>query len=377
MPIQQVLYRKKNGLARYDPKKQMYVGYRIDVVVNGVRHRDGGFASRRDALIFIDRLKSDARDRRNGLSPTVKAPFVSELFKKRLETMKHDPVIAIRVFAKFESLLESDLRVTDIRSSHFQLYVNARDVAPGTIRRELNELSAAFRAGPVLFPDELDSYTPPRIARPRNPKAPARHIITRDEHDAIVAHLQGNGYQKQIARMFSIAWFLGLRYGEIIKLKRSDLKGRTLKVIRWKTNDVTLFEDLPDEVLNVLKSSTNETEYFFSTKQTYPNSFYTEFGKAVKAAGLVYGKGKLDSVVFHSARHSYITRLVQVTDLATAKAFSGHSTDVMLAHYSHATPASKKAAMQKMYGQGVDLRKIYDKIRAGELSFEEFKKAIK
>lgn len=370
MPISQVLYKRKNGLARYDPKKKAYVGYRIDVVVNGKRHRDGGFASRRDAELFIDRLKGEARDRRNGLA-TGHAPRVSELLKKRLDSITYDKKLPSRVFETFKELLDGDPRVTEIRSSHFQRYVNSRNKSPGTIRRELNELSAAFHAGPILFPEELDSYAPPKIPRPKKPKPKPKHVITKEEKDAIVSHLPPD-----IARMFAIAWYLGLRKGELKGLRKDDLKGRTLRVVRWKTGDVTLFEDLPDEILKILKEAmkASKTEHIFP--HLWAKQFYPPLRKAVEAAGLPYGRAALGGLTLHSNRHSFVTRATEVGDLATARDLAAHSDETMTAYYSHSTRGKRKDLIRRMYGDN-DLRAVYDKIRNGSMTFEEFKKALK
>ena len=381
MPISQVIYKRKNGLARYDAKKGGYVGYRIDVLVNGVRHRDGGFASRRDAEVFIDRLKSDARDRRNGLA-NGRSPRVSELFAKRLDQISHPQInaIASRVFTLFQSVLDGDPRVTDVRSKHFIKYRNARDgKKDATVHRELAELSIAFHAAGEMFPDELEDYTPPVIKRPSKPKGKHKHVITEVEKDEIVAALQGNEYQKKVARMFEVAWFLGLRYSEVVKLEKAKLKGRTINTWRLKKDDVTLFEELPPRLVQVLKDAikaSDDPKYIFTTKQHYPNSFYAELKQAVESVGLVYGR-KLDGVTFHSARHSFVTRAMQYGDIKTVGSLSNHADATMVMHYTHASPESRKELMRKMYGNGDMLRSLYDRIRANEMSFEEFQKALK
>lgn len=378
MPILPVLYKRKNGRARYDPTKKAYVGYRIDVVVRGKRHRDGGFSSRKEAEHFVDRLKSDARDRRNGLAAHGHAPRVSELLRKRLAKIAHPRVktLAARVFSSFQDLLDTDLPITDIRSGHFQMYVNSRKVGSASIRRELAELSTAFRSASEIFP-ELDYYSPPVIKRPRKGKAATKHVVTREEKDAIVAHLQNTEYQKRIGRMFAVAWFLGLRYSEVIRLKKTDLRGSKLTTWRLKTDDVTLFEELPKELIQILKAAikASDSEYIFPSAQIYPNSFYTELKKAVEAAGLIYGR-KLDGVTFHSARHSFVTRAMALADIKTVGSLSGHADATMVMHYTHATAESRKELMRKMYGKDEELRKTYDKIRAGKMTFEEFKKVV-
>jgi integrase len=379
MPVSQVQYKRKNGKARYDPAKKAYIGYRIDVVIKGKRHRDGGFATRKDAEYFIDRLKAEARDRRHGLI-TGHAPTLNQLLTKRLGQIRHERirVLAARVFAAFQTVVPDDPRITEIRSTHFQQYVNSRKVSSASIRRELAELSTAFRSAAEMFP-ELEDYVPPVIKRPRRAKLPTKHVITEAEKDAIVSHLQDSPYKVKIARMFELSWFLGLRYGEIVTLKKADFKRDTLTAIRWKTNDVIEFKELPERVREILEAAVADAqdELLFPTSQIYPNSFYAEFGKAVRAAGLIYGRGKLNSVVFHSARHSFVTRASQHADLKTVASMSGHSDASMVMHYTHATDESRRELMRKMYNNGTDLRAIYDKVRAKKMTFTEFEKAVK
>lgn len=382
MPILQVLYKRKNGLARYDPKRGVYVGYRIDVVVKGKRHRDGGFASRKDAETFIDRLKSEARDRRNGLSTNGNEPRVSALFAKRLAQITHPQIkaIATRVFATFQSVLDGDPKVPEVRAKHFIKYRNVRQgKKDATVHRELAELSIAFHAASEMFPDELEDYRPPIIKRPSKPKGKHKHIITEDEKDRIVANLQGNEYQKKVGRMFEVAWFIGLRYSEVVKLEKAKLKSRTLNAWRLKKDDVTLFEALPPRLVQVLQEAikaSDDPKYIFTTKQHYPNSFYEEMKRAVTEAGLVYGR-KLDGVTFHSARHSFVTRAMKYGDIKTVGSLSNHADATMVLHYTHATAEGRKELMKRMYGNDEALKQIYDKVSSHEMSFDEFKKAIK
>lgn len=90
-----------------------------------------------------------------------------------------------------------------------------------------------------------------------------------------------------------------------------------------------------------------------------------------------YGRNEQDGITFHSNRHSFTTRLIQVTDIATARAFTGHSNAEMVGYYSHASADSRRAAMEKLYGKSTeDLRQIYDNIVSGEFDFDEFVEAV-
>lgn len=46
----------------------------------------------------------------------------------------------------------------------------------------------------------------------------------------------------------------------------------------------------------------------------------------------------------------------------------------MVAYYSHASPDSRRAAMERLYGAGgrERLRDLYDRVREGRATFEEF-----
>lgn len=154
-----------------------------------------------------------------------------------------------------------------------------------------------------------------------------------------------------------------------------------MRVVRWKTNDVTLFEYLPSVIVNLISKAIedSETDNVFTHSGSYPKNFYKILRSAVEAAGLVYGRSAMDGITFHRARHSFITRLVQVTDIATAASFSGHSDGAMVVHYSHASKESRREVMEKLYGAEIDLEKLrqfYDKVVAGNLSFEEFSEAV-
>ena len=80
-------------------------------------------------------------------------------------------------------------------------------------------------------------------------------------------------------------------------------------------------------------------------------------------------------VSFHSLRHSFVTRLMQVTDLATTQSFSSHSDESMVMLYSHATDERRRLAMQKLYGEQPEeqLDEIFTKIKSGDLDLDEFR----
>jgi integrase len=227
----------------------------------------------------------------------------------------------------------------------------------------------------------MEDFEPPKIPRPKFKRKRRERTITSDEKDAILAHLYTEGgteaeYQNRvrIGRMFHIAYLLGMAYSEVANLKKENYNGQ-LSFIRKKTGNPVTFEWLPDEAHDVLTAAiaASDSEYVFTHSGSTPKHFYSIMKKAVESAGLPYGRD--NGVTFHSARHSFVTAAMQHADLKTVGSMSGHSDATMVLLYTHASPESRKRALQSMYGKK-DLKDIYDKIRKGEMAFAEFEKII-
>jgi integrase len=379
------LARKRAG-SSYDPKTKQYITYRVHVRVNGRRYRQSGFPSRKAAEAFIDGLRQKKAYIKAGLQVPVGRVRIETLFKTRLGQIpnKAEQIRAQRIFNYFVELT-GNVFVNEVRPVHIQKFINARgNVKPETINREINLLSAAFRRAPELFPDELDGLELPTIPRPKFKRKRRERTITIAEKDAILAALYSDRsneteaeYQNRvrIGRMFHIAYLLGMAYSEVANLKKADYTGEQLSFIRKKTGNTVIFEWLPDEAKDVLDAAigSSDTDYIFTHSGSTPKHFYQIMQKAIEAAGLPYGRDS--GVTFHSARHSFVTAAMQHADLKTVGSMSGHTDATMVMLYTHASPESRKKALQSMYGKK-DWRTVYDKIRKGKMSFDEFEKLL-
>jgi integrase len=371
-----VLSSKKPG-SRFDPKTGKYITYAFDIRLNKKRVRESGFETRKAAEEFVEKLKVNSRADKHGVESSSDVPL-RQLFDKRLaEISKNAEMVRSRtVFDYFCKIAPATVKA--VRRQHFQEFINKRTedgVAPVTIRREMARLSTAFNRAPELFPKELTNYEPPRISRPKAPRRKInRRIISPEEKDAIAGYLRSHNWQKE-AMMFELSWHLGLRYTETLKLLKSkyDRRRKSLEVERFKTDDWTLFEFLPEPVIKLLDeavSVSNDPQYIFPHVAIHPNYFYERMKEAIEAAGIEYGR-KPHQVSFHSCRHSFTTRMMGVADLGTVQSFTAHSDAEMAALYSQATQASRKKAMEKLYGSR-DLRKVFDGVKTGSMNFEEF-----
>lgn len=372
MAIRKITSKRKKQGWRYDSKTGEYYSYRADYRVGGRRMRDTGFPTIRDAERFLDAVKMNQKYRKRGLPVASDAPTVAEVFQRRLEQIENrrEKKRSLRVLQYFLDLFERKLKISDVRKSHFQMFVNARladGVKPETVNREINCLSPCFTRANEMFPEQLGGYEPPPVARARvSGRKRPKKIITETEKNRIVAFLSGEraagesraAYRARVrvARIFEIGWLLGLRLGEILKLEKGDFNPdeKRLRVVRWKTGDISQIEYLPDSVCALLAAAIRDsaTDYIFTVNGSMPCGFYLLLKRAVESAGLRYGRGKPDGITFHSTRHSFVTRLIQITDLATAQSYTGHSTKEMLGYYGHATDDSRRKAMQGLFGDG-------------------------
>lgn len=386
--IKLIQYSKQAKGTRYDPKRGCYVGYRVDVHIGGRRIRRGGFETKKEARHFIERLRAAERDKKAGLPVTLSddAPYLSQLFDKRYDRIEsHDE--RLRAKRVFDTFLEvnGNMPVPELRRYHFQNYIDSRkDVKPETVNREMTVLSAALKQARDLFP-ELDAVELPRVVRPKFRRTPPKsRTISESEMKKIVEGIrkarplqreypQRRRAREPFARMFELCWLLGLRKQEAMQLKRADLKGRSLRVKRTKTNTVDILPHVPDRVVELL--DTGHDPIFAPLKTVSKNTLESILEAACRYAGLEYGRDKEDGITFHRTRHSFISRLVKVTDIATAREYAGHSNAVMTAHYSHASDESKRLAMQRLYGDD-PLKELFEQVRSGEMEYNEFVDAL-
>ncbi len=397
--IQKVEFTYRKPELRYDRERRVWVGYRVDVRAGRKRHRPV-FRTREKAEQFIVELLSQKVYRDAGLKYASRADVVlSQLLERRLKQIKNpkEVVRAKRIFEMFAATFDTDPLVTLIRKANFQTYINERmetGVKKATVDREITILSTAFKQASVLFPDELEDFEGPAIARPgyRKRKTQNRHVISDEEKDAVIVSILTQRLKREqpvrtrnrqvTAWIFEMGWLMGFRFSEVLGIAKTDYapKFDTLRVRRGKTDDVSIIKYLPDRVKEILEMAArhSKSERIFDLTCS-EHTFTDMIGEAFRANNITYGRDVADGSTFHSTRHSFTSRLVQVTDIATAQEFTAHSSGTMVNYYSHPTEESKRLAMERMYGKGRarSLTAIYEKVRSGEMSLEEFLASVK
>jgi integrase len=385
--IKQVEFEKQREGTKFDPEKGKWLGFQADITIAGRRIRSV-FATRKKAETYVEEAKFAAKLKRAGAARAIDPPTVRKLFDARLKKIKvhSEKVRCRRIFNLFVSLLPKNAKITDVRPSDFTRFINAREgLKPETINREINPLSKAFSVATELFPD-LEDFEPPKIRRPKFKATRRERVVKAEEKDAIVANLYRPREDKEseakyrnrvrIGRMFEIAWYLGMAYKEVATLKKSKYDGESLHFTRAKTGAHITFEWLPPEVHKILRDAIadSDTEYVFTHSGSTPKNFTYTMRLAVEAAGVDYGRDH--GITFHSARHSFVSNAIQHADLKTVASMTGHSDSQMVLLYSHASAQTRRRALESMYGKK-DLREIFEKVRSGEMSFEEFERSLR
>lgn len=379
---------RKQPNSTYDPKTGKYVTYKINVRVGGRRYRQSGFATRKAAETYIDGLLLRRTFTRAGIKTAGGQVRLEAFLNRRCEqiTNRAEQVRAERIFPYFVDLTGS-IWLHELRSSHIQIFINARlndGVKAETVNREINLLSGALSRASQLFPEELEDYEMPKIPRPKFKRKRREKVIDDHQKDAILAQLAKRpagmtdadyANRQRIARMFHIAYLLGMAYSEVANAKKTDYNGEGFEFDRKKTGQHIVFEWLPEEAHEVLRAAiaSSETEYIFTISGSTPKNFYPIMQKAVEDAGMVYGRD--NGITFHSARHSFVTVAMQHTDLKTVGSMSGHSDATMVLRYTHASAETRKKALQSMYGKR-DLKAIFERVRSGKMDLAEFEKLL-
>jgi integrase len=353
---------------RYSKRdKRHYWGF--DIRLGGTRIRDFVYDDRESAERVMLNLKYGPRRERTANRPnTEQEPhLLSHLIQSRLtnckdikERIRSERVLTtlVKIIGRGEQCL-----ITEVTYKHLKEYVTLRKsegLQDSSINRELNIISATLRRASTEFED-LGGFIPPRMPRPPKSKARREKIISSDETNKLLSWLRRpkdtneRDHRKVVARLrvadiVEFALLSGLRHGEIRHLQWTDLDldGKSFRVFATKTQTSRTLP-LTDRILAIFNRQLRKGPYIFGQGVNLHMKFYRILRRACEATGIEYGSESRTGFVLHSARHTFVTRLLQAgVDLATVQSLSGHSDRTMALHYAHATDKSKLEAMKHL-----------------------------
>ncbi|MDD5212578.1 MAG: site-specific integrase [Sulfuricurvum sp.] len=249
---------------------------------------------------------------------------------------KYQSIIDLRLLPFFKDTPINEIKVSDIKL----WLLNIDDVGGKSKRIYLSVIKGIFDEA---FYDEVIEKNP--VSKIRLPKLtrPTIHPFTPDEVKNILLAAEMNNYKNYL----NIAFFTGMRSGEIIGLKKEDidLKNKILKVRRTRsrfgeTSPKTRgsLRDIPilDSLFPLVETLYNlhDHDYLFKTQYNEPyrdtNVFVDRYWKpSLEALNLEYRRP-------YNTRHTYATNMLYrnlVTPVELAQLLGHSSTEMVFNIY--------------------------------------------
>jgi integrase len=205
---------------------------------------------------------------------------------------------------------------------------DAKPLKPATVNRSLGTLKKALTLAweEGLIPENYGA-TIKRLAENN-----AREVFLSVEQVEKLAEHASNSVRAAIW----IAFYTGMRRGEICKLEPAHIQGDLLVIPAGNTKTLkTRAVPLVDEVLPWLKAIPLPITF---------EGLKTGFDRARTAAGMPH-------VHFHDLRHSTASLMVRNgADLHTVSKVLGHSTTKMSERYAHVQVDQQREALKKAFG---------------------------
>jgi integrase len=352
-------------------------GYQIDVRITGQKRQRPTFPTQALANQAEIQLKSDAIKRNVGL-PIESKVTMQDLVDAHLEAIKKRRPKTARVktiLNRFIEVVGMNAKPASIKTAHFNDYAKIRkSLKPQSINREFHEITACLNASGIYFAS-LEGYHCPRPPYQEEPDLQPPRLWTDEEVGRVLAKL----YEPQrpseqawkvrtrhdVADLFILALNTGLRAGEVVKIKKSDvdftneiihvtsLKGKR-GLTKGRKREVPLNDEATRIIRKRLEVVGDSSHLLFPGRsgQCPLSNPQKAFRTACLDAGLDYG-----SLLFKFTRSTYENRLLDDgyrIDLVGE--IMGHSEQTMLKHYTRVSREQKLRAVKstKMPGQTLD-----------------------
>ena len=334
-------------------------------------------------------------------------PTVAEIFEKALPKVQkpHQKKIAERVFETFLNLLPP-IKVSELRTSHFQIYINYRRSQLGvqtkqpvkltTVYKELYAITGALNLTAPEY-DALESWQTPELpALPKGYKKKQRRerLVSDRELKSVIdellkepkgRQLHTRFHRVRLAHQIEFGYWTGLRRKEIARLKFSqydESQQALLNVRRWKTDTVTKFFPLgvrAVEIIMMRRELQKDSDFIFTPDGQPVESNYRTLKEICEHLKIPYGRFTDGGFVAHDLRHNFGTEILRESDIETARELLGHSNISQTSTYVHTSADRLREAVRKRDKIDYDgeLERIFEAVKKGEFDGAEFAEKIK
>lgn len=349
-------------------------------------------ASRDELDEIIEVIKKRARARKHGLEIERVVVTIAELVsarKKDYDAQKSGHRRYLSIIESFRDYLDDDqFAVEHIKTAHVRGFVQSLraknpKLQASTVNNYLGAICALLHSGERHFP-ALENWKPPRMPLESMPLTGRERVITEEEQARLFfelrapAHITGTKHPQiereltvrsrhTVADLFDFALLTGIRNTEARSLSRPqiDWTRRTVRDPRSK-QEVTSYGEvtikgkggktrrvpLNSDARQLLERriAESDSQFVFSnvagTRPLNQTIMYRILRRAAARAGVPYGRDLENGFVFHDARHTAATNMLQRgSDVKTVGTILGHSDKTTTMRYVHATPHSKTHAV--------------------------------
>lgn len=404
MPVKTIYSEKEKPAWSYDYKRKQWRGFLLDCFKfdgeNKPFKRIRVQYARREAAEAAElEIEIEKQNARAGiLQPKHKKEItLKELLDRHKSTYtKHYRyILADRVYKTLLSLVPDDFKVTDLKPSHLQTYVDrrAKQVKAKTVNHELGVITPALKAAYLYFA-ELTDYQPPPIPRIPNANRRRERLVTDAEKEKLLNYLRrprkkneldkNYFHRARLADWIEFAALTGFRRGDTAAIKKTsfDAKDNALiGVMRHKQGKVTPYFPLTKRAAEIIKQRIRidpTSEYIFTPDGKPIESHYRTLKEVCKHLKIPYGKTVAGGFVMHDLKRNFATDMQQVTDIATLRELTSNSSG-SLNVYLNTSKKQMREAMRKMEKIDLDteLITIFDEVKADKISREKFIEAVK
>jgi len=251
----------------------------------------------------------------------------------------------------FGNIIVSRVKPADLEN--YQMKRKNEDKADATVDQEIGTAKTmiikAFDNG-MVSGDTLRTFKVVKKLLKRGTDVRDR-ILTQDEFDRICEQSV-----KHIRDILSMAYFTGMRRGEILSLtwNKVDMKTRFINLEAEDTKDKEK-RSIPicSELYETLKSIPRNLHepHVFTFRGAPISDIRTGIRKACKKAGVKYGRFVKDGFIFHDLRHTFNTNMRKAdVQESVIMAITGHSTREMFDRYNTVDREDTQAALDKLEG---------------------------
>ncbi|RJR33253.1 MAG: site-specific integrase [Desulfobacteraceae bacterium] len=246
-----------------------------------------------------------------------------------------------------EDTLLASIRYVDLETYRnklrSKLTVNGTLRADASVNREMACLHHIFRKAVEWDMVEKNPFDAGKSLLLKENNQRIRYL-TEEEVTRLMAECKP---KKHLHRIVVCALNTGMRKGEILSLRWSQIRNGFIYLEKTKTNErreIPVNEDLDSLFKEIRKEQGLTSEYVFTYAKRLISRIDRAFHGALKRAGI-------EDFKFHDLRHTFASHLIMKGGtLKEAQELLGHKTMTMTLRYAHLSQDHKKRAVSLLNG---------------------------